>query len=167
MIGGADVPLAPALAAVFLSPAIGVPIGIALAIPLVVVWRLLGREGVPPARRSLRRSATVTMGVGLVCGVLGTSFIDAATQPGAFLAVWAAVMLVVLVLLAFAVIDMLLSTWLIRLEREGEAIRAGAAVLAELERRREAGLDEIGDGDPEGEIDAADDDGDRSPERRS
>ncbi len=121
------------LAAVHLPPSIGVPV--AAAALLGILWQglRLARPDVPPSRRRVRRTAAAVMAMLVGLLTAGGCFIDPARQPTAYVLAWAVTLLMLLVLVGLAVLDGLVSSWIIRLERDGEAMKRGLAALAALE----------------------------------
>ncbi len=140
------------LAAVHLPPAIGVPVA-AVAL-LAILWQglRLSRPEVPRPRRRVRRSAAVVMAVIVGLITAGASFIDPSRQPTAYVLSWSLTLLMLVVLVGLAALDGLVSSWLIRLERDGEAMKRGLAALAALEAA----------GGPRGESTEADADADEA-----
>lgn len=121
------------LATVHLPPAIGMPVAAAALLGLLWQAMRLARPDVPRARRRVRRAATVVMGVIVLAVTAGACVIDPARQPTAYVLTWSLTLLMLLVLVGLAILDALVSSWLIRLERDGEAMKQGLAALAALE----------------------------------
>ena len=137
------------VAAVDLAPWIGVPLATVGLVLLAWHHARLGRPGVPAPRRRIRRAATWTMAAGVVAITVALCFADPAVRPGLFVAAWATVMTLLLVVILLAMLDLAVSSWLIRLEHDEAAIRRGAAVLAALEEEaaRRGGAAGSGPGD--------------------
>jgi hypothetical protein len=145
------------LAAVHLHPGAGVPIALLALLGLGLYMRGLDREGVPAPRRRVRRTATATMMVGVVALLVAISFADPVVAPTFYVASWSAVFLLLVGVVVLAVVDFAVSSWLIGLEHEGDAMRRGAAALAALEaeaaRRAELRASAGHDADADADLD--------------
>lgn len=137
------------LAAVHLAPALGVPLAVIGVAALGWFHRRLAGPEVPAPRRRVRRAATMAMVGGVLALLVAISFADPAVQPTLYVASWTAVVALLLVIVALALVDIGVSSWLIRMEHDEVAMRRGAAVLAalEAEAERRAAMGEPADED--------------------
>ncbi len=121
------------LASVHLQPAVGVPVAVVAV--LGILWQAVRLAGphVPRPRRRVRRTAAAVMTVIVGLVTVGACFIDPAQRPTAYVLTWSLTLLMLVVLVGVAVLDALVSTWLIRLERDGDAMKRGLAALAALD----------------------------------
>lgn len=106
------------VAAVHVSPWVAVPAAVSIVGVLVWYWLHLGVGDVPASRRKIRRTSLIMALVALIAGVIGVSFVDAATHQTAYVFAWACVLLLILAIMLTAAIDMLNS---LRLQREQRA----------------------------------------------
>ncbi|MDY7107833.1 MAG: hypothetical protein SYC29_04270 [Planctomycetota bacterium] len=127
------------IAAVFVDPWITMPIAILIAGGLAWFWYRLGRPGVPPSRRRVRRLSVFFMLLSLPAFVRGLSYLDleAPADRQGFVLAWSIALLLVLAVFLIACIDILVSMRLHRREYEKEIERAGKELRDAVRRRRQ------------------------------
>lgn len=124
------------LAAVHLSPALTVPIAIALSAVFVWYWIRLGRGDVPVSRRKIRRFSLAVMLIALPMFVRAASFVDPAIDKKPYVLAWTAATLMVLLVIVSALLDAANNLRLHQRLQHEEMIKA-ATELAKTIRERE------------------------------
>ncbi len=134
-------------AAIHMSPAVTVPLGLFMTLVLAWYWHSIGLPDVPSSRRRIRRVSLGFIEATLICLVLAMSFIDHATQPSAYVFAWTGVLLLLLLVLVTAVIDLVNNMRLEEFAKQDRVIEA-AAEAARIRRMREDDSDrESGSGE--------------------
>ncbi|GEM_PF-3650286 len=74
---------------------------------LIMYWRRLRPRGIPPSRRRIRRANTMVQFTLTFMLVYALSIADGDRRPGQFTAAWIGVVLLILLTIAFAIVDSL------------------------------------------------------------
>lgn len=72
---------------------------------LIMYWRRLRPRGIPPSRRRIRRANTMVQFTLTLMLVYALSIADGDRRPGQFTAAWIGVVLLILLTIAFAIVD--------------------------------------------------------------
>jgi hypothetical protein len=119
------------IAQAHVAPIVVVPIAALLVLGCAWYWRALGRADVPPGRRRIRRHSMVLITVGIVLITLGLSVLDPATRPVPYVATWAGVLVIVLLVVITALLDALYTVGWHRRERTRQLVRTMSDATAD------------------------------------
>jgi len=125
------------LAAVHVAPAYTVPVAVLIAALLVWYWRTLGRPGVPPLRRRVRRISLGIMLLSLPNFVRGLSFLDPTVDQAQYVVSWSASMVLILLIFATACADALVTVSLQRRQHEREIAEGGADLIEAIRKHQD------------------------------
>jgi len=117
-----------------------VPFAIVIAAGLLWYWIRLGADGVPLARRRVRRMSVFIMALSLPHFVRGLSYLDPVVNQLEYVVAWSVGLLAILFVFLTACLDALLT---VRMLRRDVQSAAGRAIDEILSSRRGA----AGDGD--------------------
>ncbi len=113
------------IGAVHLQPPMTLVPAAAVASFLIWYWFRLGRPGVPPGRRRVRRLSMCFMFLTLAPLVRGLSFVDPAIEKREYLLTWTVILVLVLIVLLTAFLDVLVSLKVHRAQQAEELMQAG------------------------------------------
>lgn len=123
------------LASIHLSPALSIPVAIAMSGLFVWYWLRLGQPETPPSRRKIRRFSLAIMLLSLPMFVRALSFVDPAIDKRPYVIAWTAVTFMVLMVIATAVMDAINNLRLHQHQRH-QAVTDAAIELAQAIRER-------------------------------
>lgn len=130
------------LAAIDMSPSIGVTIGVVLALASGWYWHHLGREHVERSTRALRRASLVLGLFTVFALVRAACFIDSEVNPSGYITAWlTALGLLFLVVLVIAC-DVINNFRLHRVYLEQEAMETASRLSVELKEYKASSGDQ-------------------------
>lgn len=114
---GGGVTVAAAAPAPHLPAWLAVPLGMLVGFVLAWLWWRVGRAGVARSRRFIRRTSLLLALMLVPMLVVGTSFVDSASQPRRYVEVWVVAMAILALIVLTAIADAINSVRLLSAER--------------------------------------------------
>lgn len=121
------------VAAVDLSPVVGLPIGAILVLLSVWYWQRLGREHVEPSRCAIRRASLILGVLSIFALIRAASFVDSEVSPRAYVVAWLSALGLVFLVVLLVAVDMVNSFRLHRKDLERDTLETASHLKADLE----------------------------------
>ena len=129
------------LAAIDMSPVLGVSLGLVLALASAWYWHHLGHEGVERSTRALRRCSLVLAVLAVFALVRAACFVDSEVNPSAYISAWLIGLTLMFLVVLVVGVDVFNSFRMHRIYVEREALETAARLKAQLKEFEEASTD--------------------------
>ena len=129
------------LAALDMSPVLGVSIGVLLALASAWYWHQLGREDVEQTTRALRRASLVLGLLAVFALVRAACFVDSEVSPSAYVTAWLTAFGLMFLVVVLVAVDVFNSFRIHRNYVEREALETAARLKSHLQEYVDASSD--------------------------